>query len=243
MTEERPSEPAADQPPSTGRDRNGLVAFLGVLALALLLVGAVAAAGSTNGWGSGGRDAADAAPGSGRAFGQQKKLEQQERRLERMAERAQRQAERLERQRQQRELREQQRQARGMNPDEAAMLTEQTGTVSAQAEVDGTTTYLLETAAGSFVLEVGPPSFWGEAHPLAPYVGQAVTVTGVAEAETDEFEVFAIGDQVIRGPGRPPWAGGWKAGMQRGPNVAPAPTTAPHPSPTTAPHPSPTTAP
>jgi hypothetical protein len=81
------------------------------------------------------------------------------------------------------------------------------------------------------VLDVGPPRSWGESHPLAPYVGQSVTVSGIQKPGSDEFAVYAIGDQVIREAGRPPWAGGWKANGQKVPTTSPSPTPTPTPTP------------
>ena len=76
---------------------------------------------------------------------------------------------------------------------------------------------MLQTAGGTLVLDIGPPRYWGDANPLAPLVGTSVTMTGVQKPGSDRFAVFTIGDQVIRGPGRPPWAGGAKADGQAGP--------------------------
>jgi hypothetical protein len=225
------------QAPPSRSDHSGLIAFLGVLALALLLVGAVAAAGTADGWGTGGDERIGSGMGPG--MGRQGNVEQEQRRLERMAERMRRQAERLERQAQRRELRAQRQRAR--TADEPEVVTELSGTVTAQTAADGTTTYLLETPTGSLELDAGPPKYWGQAHPLTPYVGSTVTVTGVVDEADDELSVYTVDGQVIRAPGRPPWAGGPKAGEQPGSNVVPGPTTAP--GSTSAPLPTPTPAP
>ena len=128
--------------------------------------------------------------------------------------------------------------------------------------VAGAVLVLASSAACGDLAPVAPPEARvATALPVVPSqsldleAGEA-TVEGFTELERAALRIrnigcggvrtgsgFAIGDQVIRGPGRPPWAGGWKAGSQRGPSVAPAPTMAPVASPTTAPHPSPTTAP
>ena len=68
-----------------------------------------------------------------------------------------------------------------------------------------------------------------------PLVGTSVTMTGVQEPGSDQFAVFTIGDQVIRGPGRPPWAGGAKANGQAGPTNLPTPSISPTPSSSPAP--------
>ena len=207
-------------PPSRA-DHHGLVAFLGVVALILLLVGAVGAAGMTGRSGSD-RDEQAATPGQGHAYGQQKRAEKAERH-------AQREAEKRARKERRQELKEQRQQGGAMRPDVAEALSEQTGTIATQPATDGTTAYVLQTATGTVVLDVGPPRYWGENHPLAPLVGQTVTVTGVQKAGADRFAVFTVNDQVIRDPGRPPWAGGWKADGQKAPTTSPSPSAGPTP--------------
>jgi hypothetical protein len=131
-----------------------------------------------------------------------------------------------------------------MGPEVAESLTTQTGSLTSRTTTDGETTYVLQTGAGDLVLEVGPPWFWGADHPLAPFVGQTVTVTGLQMPGSDAFAVFSINDHVIRGPGRPPWAGGPHAHGQlpmSGPTASPTPTTGTSPSavPGTSPSPAP----
>ena len=212
--------------PQAGPDHHGLIAFFGALALILLFVAALGA-GMAGGTRSEDADEPAALPGQGNAYGPQKRAEKAEQRV-------QREAERLERKAHQRELREQLRQQHGLVGPlvEPEALTEQTGTVAAQTSADGTMVYVLEMAAGTIVLDVGPPRYWGEHHPLAPLVGQTVTVRGLQLAGSDQFAVFAVGDQVIRGPGRPPWAGGWRPDSQKAPTTSPSPVPATSPSPT-----------
>jgi hypothetical protein len=62
-----------------------------------------------------------------------------------------------------------------------------------------------------YPLSVGPPWWWGDANPLAASVGKVVTIAGEQEEGSDEVDVLAIDGKTIREPGRPPWAGGWKA--------------------------------
>ena len=216
--------------PQPSADHHGLIVFLGVLALVLLLVGAVGAAGLSGGSGSSGAGPV-ATPGSGNAYGQQKEAQKAERRAQREAEKRQRKQDQLERKARREELKEQRRQSGAMGLKVAEGLSEQTGTVATQTAADGTTVYVLQTATGTLVLDVGPPRYWGESHPLAPFVGQSVTVSGVQEPGSGEFAVYAIGDQVIRGPGRPPWAGGWKVDVME----VPTPDASPSPTPSTAP--------
>lgn len=239
MTDPSATEPstevASSETPSTPPtlptpdDHRSLLTFMAVLALLLLLVGAVSA--STLGRPRG----SDQSDGPGlheqsNADGQQKRAEKQQQRAERQAEKREQQRQRKERQR---ELKEQRRQSGALGPEVGEALTEQTGTVATRTSADGTTAYVLETATGVLVLDVGPPRFWGEHHPLPPLVGTTVTVMGVQRAGSDAFSVFVIGDQVIRGPGRPPWAGGLKSDGQEAPTNSPTPT--PTPSPTATP--------
>ncbi len=217
--------------PAPSADHHGLIAFLGVLAMILLLAGAVAAS-SLPGGGESDADRDGASPGQGNAFGQQKKAEKQQQREQRQAEKREQQRLRKERQR---ALQEQRRQSEASGPEVAEAISEQTGTVAVQAEADGTTAYVLQTATGTLVLDIGPPRYWGDANPLVPLVGTSVTMTGVQETGSDHFAVFTIGDQVIRGPGRPPWAGGAKADGQTGPTNLPTPSISPTPSSSPAP--------
>ncbi len=84
------------------------------------------------------------------------------------------------------------------------------GTVSAVTDEDGRTTYRLTSAGTVYELEVGPPWFWGADHPLKPYIGKTVTITGEQRAGTTEIDVLQVDGKAIREPGRPPWAGGWR---------------------------------
>ncbi|MET1231413.1 MAG: hypothetical protein ABWY52_01025 [Candidatus Limnocylindrales bacterium] len=230
---EPPTDVASAETPSTPStaptqdDHHGLLTFLAVLALLLLLVGAVGASTLGGPRGSGQSDE----QGQGNAFGQQKRAEKQQQRAERQAEKREQQRQRKERQR---ALKEQRRQSGVVEP-QTEPLTEQTGTVAVRTSADGTTAYVLETATGVLVLDVGPARYWGDNHPLVPLVGTSVTVMGVQEAGSDQFSVFVIGDQVIRGPGRPPWAGGSKQDSPKAPTNEPTPAA----SPSTGPSPSP----
>ncbi len=218
--------------PSTGVEHRELVSFLGVLALVLLLVGAVSAAGLS----AGPRPhlqpagAADQSGGSDRGAKAERQARHEAQKQERKARQEERKARRQ-------ELRQQGQQPGATGPKVAEALTEQTGTLTTQTTTDGETVYVLQTVSGDLVLEVGPPWFWGAHHPLAPFVGQAVTVTGLQTSGSNGFAVFSINDQVIRGPGRPPWAGGPKTDGQQAPMSGP--TTIPTPSPGTSPSASP----
>ena len=229
--------PSAAPPDDTGKqgdsDHHGIIVFFGVLALILLLVGAVGAGLSSGSAGSGSGSDDDG------SIGQRRRLEQQERRVERRAAwlerhvaRLQRRAERLEQRAERRAERERERQQGGQSDDddEDAVMTEATGTVVAQTEADGSTTFVLETVAGPLVLDVGPERYWAGNNPLIPLVGQTTTVRGLQEPGDDEIEVFVVGDQVIRGQGPPPWAGGGKPGSTSAADPSASPGTSPGPS-------------
>jgi hypothetical protein len=83
------------------------------------------------------------------------------------------------------------------------------GVVSTATDADGETTYTLSVDGKTVKLEAGPPWFFGDHHPLAPFVGKTVTITGSQSG--DEVEVDTVDGTALREPGRPPWAGGPKA--------------------------------
>jgi hypothetical protein len=84
-----------------------------------------------------------------------------------------------------------------------------TGTVSAVTDSSGQTTYTLVGDGKTYTLDAGPPWFFGDDHPLKPYVGKSVSISGQSAAGSTEVDVLSVGGAVIREPGRPPWAGGW----------------------------------
>jgi len=84
------------------------------------------------------------------------------------------------------------------------------GSVSTTTDEDGRAIYHLTSAGLVYELEAGPPWYWGDAHPLKPYVGKTVTITGEKTLGTNEVDVLTVDGTAIREPGRPPWAGGWR---------------------------------
>lgn len=86
-----------------------------------------------------------------------------------------------------------------------------TGRVGTRTSADGDTEYTLTVGSTVYVLHVGPPWWWGEDHPLKSLVGDSVTITGEAAEGSTDVDVFTAGSKTVREPGRPPWAGGWKA--------------------------------
>jgi len=217
----------ADQAP----DHHAWVVYLGVLALLLLFIGAVGV--SAQG-GPAGSDQPDA--NIGQAGGHRDEMKA-ERRARHEAEKQRRAAERQQRKaaKQERTMGHGQGSDGSGDPDEDAVVTptQQTGTVAISTTADGEAAYVLQTASGAIALDVGPPRYWGADHPLAPLVGQMVTVTGVLDADSRRLAVWTVGDVVIRGAGRPPWAGGGKADGQQAPTTSPMPS--PSGSPSTAP--------
>jgi len=99
-------------------------------------------------------------------------------------------------------------------PEQAVTLQ---GTVSAGTDEDGDPTYELTSGGKTYQLEAGPPWYHGDNHPLKPFVSQSVTVTGEAAEGSTEVDVFTVNGTVIREPGKPPWAGGWKQVGERHP--------------------------
>jgi len=92
---------------------------------------------------------------------------------------------------------------------EASVTVE--GTIASTTDGDGEQTYTLTGGATVLTLEAGPSWYWGDHHPLAPFVGKHVTVVGEQATGSSEIEVRSIDGAVVREPGKPPWAGGWKA--------------------------------
>ena len=85
-----------------------------------------------------------------------------------------------------------------------------TGTIGTRTEADGESEYTLTSGSTTYVLEAGPKWFYGAKHPLQPFVGKRVTVVGEQATGSNELEVRSVDGTVIRGDGKPPWAGGWK---------------------------------
>ena len=85
------------------------------------------------------------------------------------------------------------------------------GTVEVAANADGADVYSLKAGGKTYQLEAGPPWFFGDKYPLKPFVGKNVTIVGeIAEGST-EVDVESVDGTALRAPGRPPWAGGWRA--------------------------------
>lgn len=85
------------------------------------------------------------------------------------------------------------------------------GTVDVATNTGGHDTYSLRDGGTTYQLEAGPPWFFGDAYPLKPYVGKNVTIVGEAAKGSTEVEVVSVDGTALRSPGKPPWAGGWRA--------------------------------
>jgi hypothetical protein len=92
-----------------------------------------------------------------------------------------------------------------------------TGTVGTRTDADGRTEYTLTSGSTVLVLDGGPTWFYGDDHPLAGSVGKRVTVVGTQRAGEAEIDVETVDGVALRAPGKPPWAGGWKAVGERHP--------------------------
>lgn len=84
------------------------------------------------------------------------------------------------------------------------------GQIAASTNAKGKTTYTLKSGATTYTLGAGPSWFFGDNHPLKPYVGKSVTVVGEVAAGSTEVNVTSVNGTALRAPGKPPWAGGWR---------------------------------
>jgi hypothetical protein len=75
----------------------------------------------------------------------------------------------------------------------------------------GRTRYALRAGSTTYILAAGPPWFTGDRHPLEAQVGETVTIGGWLPNGTLTIHVDTVDGAAWREPGRPPWAGGWKA--------------------------------
>lgn len=91
------------------------------------------------------------------------------------------------------------------------------GTIEVTTDENGKDTYTLTDGGTTYTLSAGPPWFFGNNHPLEPYVGQSVTVDGEIAEGTTDVDVLAVDGTALRDPGKPPWAGGWKVVGERHP--------------------------
>lgn len=79
---------------------------------------------------------------------------------------------------------------------------------------------MLTVGATVHDLEAGPSWFWGKKHPLAPFAGTSVTVTGERAEGSTVVDVKTVDGTAIREPRKPAWAGGWKTVGEQHPGWA-----------------------
>jgi hypothetical protein len=91
------------------------------------------------------------------------------------------------------------------------------GTVTTGTNDDGETQYRMQSGGTTYVLEAGPTWFFGDDYPLKAYVGKNVTIVGEVAQGSTEVDVVSVDGTRLREPGKPPWAGGWKAVGERHP--------------------------
>ena len=101
-------------------------------------------------------------------------------------------------------------QAQGAAAKVPAVDVSLSGTVGTRTAADGTTEYTLTTGDTVVTLDAGPAWFFPNAYPLAPYVGQQVTVGGEQKEGATTVDVLTVNGTALREAGKPPWAGGWK---------------------------------
>lgn len=84
------------------------------------------------------------------------------------------------------------------------------GTIESATDDKGRVHYTLVVGDATYELSAGPRWYWRDNNPLAPFVGQTVTVEGASREGSTKVDARRINDTEIRAEGRPPWAGGWK---------------------------------
>jgi hypothetical protein len=99
-------------------------------------------------------------------------------------------------------------------PENAVTIT---GTVATRTDAEGQVEYTMVVAGKTLVLEAGPRWFHGTNHPLKPFVGKRVTITGSQRVGEDEVDVETVDGTRLRPAGKPLWAGGWKRVGERHP--------------------------
>ncbi len=86
-----------------------------------------------------------------------------------------------------------------------------TGTVATRTDADGDAEYTITVDGRVLTLDAGPSWFFKDAHPLRAFVGKRVTIVGSQRTGSAEVDVETVDGTRLRAPGKPPWAGGWKA--------------------------------
>ena len=88
---------------------------------------------------------------------------------------------------------------------------ELSGPVGTRTTADGEAEYTLTVGSTVYTIDAGPSWYWKDKHPLKAYVGKTVKVVGEQKQGSTEVDVQTVDGKALREPGKPPWAGGWKA--------------------------------
>jgi hypothetical protein len=88
---------------------------------------------------------------------------------------------------------------------------ELSGPVGTRTTTDGEAEYTLTVGSTVYTIDAGPSWYWKDKHPLKAYVGKTVKVVGEQKQGSTEVDVQTVDGKALREPGKPPWAGGWKA--------------------------------
>ena len=86
-----------------------------------------------------------------------------------------------------------------------------TGLVGTRTDASGETEYTLTVGSTTYTIDAGPSWYWKDDNPLKAYVGKNVKVTGEQRQGSTDVDVTTVDGKALREPGKPPWAGGWKA--------------------------------
>jgi hypothetical protein len=86
-----------------------------------------------------------------------------------------------------------------------------TGTIVKTTDEKGRPTFTMTVNGTTWELSAGPKWFWKDNNPIAAYVGKSVQVVGTHHEGDTDLDVQTIDGKALRGEGKPPWAGGWKA--------------------------------
>lgn len=85
------------------------------------------------------------------------------------------------------------------------------GTIERSTDAAGRSTYTVRDGGTTYTLGAGPWWFYGDDHPLDPFVGESVTIVGEIAKGSSDIDVDTVNGKALREAGKPPWAGGWKA--------------------------------
>src|SRR5262245_13291914 len=66
------------------------------------------------------------------------------------------------------------------------------GTVTTGTGDEGESGYQMSSGGKTYQLDAGPPWFYGDSHPLKPYVGKSVTIVGEIEQGSTEVDVLSV---------------------------------------------------